>query len=109
MTVKLLANPLYLGFVDGFETSGAVIPSDPGAPFGHNLISSPRFAADAIATNDKEMQTSFLIMLARPVYHGTGTILAEEPPPRIITRCEVHRSATGAYRGARGHNLPRVP
>ena len=48
VTVKLVGQPLYFGFVEGFETSGEVIPSEPGAPLGQSLISWPRSAARAM-------------------------------------------------------------
>jgi hypothetical protein len=43
----MVANPESIFTVEdkyfvGFDTSGAVTPSDPGAPFGHRRISSPR-------------------------------------------------------------------
>src|SRR6266851_1097666 len=60
VTVKLLGHPLYFGLVDGFETSAAVIPSDPGAPLGQSLISSPRSAADALRARKRPTVMLFI-------------------------------------------------
>ncbi len=78
MTVKLAGQPEYFGLLEGFDTSGAVIPSEPGAPPGHSLISSPRSAAAARAPINTKQQIPLRIAskIAKDVAHFFAVALA---------------------------------